>query len=86
VLTTSDVQSGSGYSKEAVDSTGTKSARCLIRFTDFGDSSLNFSIIFGQKNYSELKISKVIFESKYLNYLKKTALLFPFLRVVHLNK
>jgi hypothetical protein len=31
----------------------------FIRFTDFGDSS-NFSIIFGQKNYSELKISSDI--------------------------
>jgi hypothetical protein len=73
-------------SKEAVDSQPAVLVRCLYSIYRFWRLSLNFSIIFGQKNYSELKISKVIFESKYLNYLKKTALLFPFLRVVHLNK
>jgi small-conductance mechanosensitive channel len=30
----------------------------FIRFTDFGDSSLNFSIIFGRKNCFALKISR----------------------------
>jgi small-conductance mechanosensitive channel len=56
----------------------------FIRFTDFGDSS-NFSIIFGQKNYSELKISSDI-RIKIFELFKKNSITIPFpQRVVHLK-
>jgi small-conductance mechanosensitive channel len=56
----SDVKQVMQILKAAVDSQMgvLKQPDPFIRFTDFGDSSLNFSIIFGRKNCFALKISR----------------------------
>jgi small-conductance mechanosensitive channel len=56
----SDVKQVMQILKAAVDSQMgvLKQPDPFIRFTDFGDSSLNFSIFFGRKNCFALKISR----------------------------
>jgi small-conductance mechanosensitive channel len=54
----SDVKQVMQILKAAVDSQMGVLKDPFIRFTDFGDSSLNFSIIFGRKNCFALKISR----------------------------
>jgi hypothetical protein len=47
----------------------------FIRFTDFGDSLKFFNYFWSEELFRVENIKSDI-ESKYLNYLKKTALLF----------
>lgn len=85
----SDVHQVMAILKEAVDSQPTvlKVPGAFIRFTDFGDSSLNFSIIFWSEELFRVENIKSDIRIKIFELFKENSITIPFpQRVVHLNK
>jgi small-conductance mechanosensitive channel len=59
----------------------------FIRFTEFGDSSLNFSIIFWSEELFRVENIKSEMRIKIFELFKTNAITIPFpQRVVHINK
>lgn len=59
----------------------------FVRFTDFGDSSLNFSIIFWSEELFRVENIKSEMRIKIFELFKSNAITIPFpQRVVHINK
>jgi small-conductance mechanosensitive channel len=74
--------------KEAVDSQNgvLKEPNPFIRFTDFGDSSLNFSVIFWSEELFRIESTKSDLRIKIFELFKKNNITIPFpQRVVHIN-
>jgi small-conductance mechanosensitive channel len=85
----SDVHQVMAILKEAVDSQPAvlKVPGAFIRFTDFGDSSLNFSIIFWSEELFRVENIKSDIRIKIFELFKENSITIPFpQRVVHLNK
>lgn len=85
----SDVHEVMKVLKEAVDSqTGVlKAPNPFVRFTDFGDSSLNFSIIFWSEELFRIENIKSNLRIKIFELFRENSITIPFpQRVVHLNK
>lgn len=74
--------------KEAVDSQDgvLKQPDPFIRFTDFGDSSLNFSVIFWSEELFRIESTKSDLRIKIFQLFKENNVTIPFpQRVVHIN-
>ncbi|MEZ7498557.1 mechanosensitive ion channel [Flavobacterium sp. Arc3] len=85
----SDVTQVMKILKEAVDNQGSvlKEPSPFIRFTDFGDSSLNFSIIFWSEELFRVENIKSEMRIKIFELFKNNNITIPFpQRVVHINK
>lgn len=85
----SDVQQVMLVLKEAVDKQNgvLKEPNPFIRFTDFGDSSLNFSIIFWSEDVFRVENIKSEMRIKIFELFKKNSIIIPFpQRVLHINK
>ncbi|MFT5252903.1 MAG: small-conductance mechanosensitive channel [Flavobacteriales bacterium] len=85
----SDVHQVMAILKQAVDSQPAvlKAPSAFIRFTDFGDSSLNFSIIFWSEELFRVENIKSDIRIKIFELFKENSITIPFpQRVVHLNK
>jgi small-conductance mechanosensitive channel len=75
--------------KQAVDSQSSilTEPSPFIRFTDFGDSSLNFSIIFWSEELFRVENIKSEMRIKIFELFKYNNITIPFpQRVVHINK
>jgi small-conductance mechanosensitive channel len=75
--------------KEAVDSQNNvlKEPNPFIRFTDFADSSLNFSVIFWSEELFRIETTKSDLRIKIFELFKENNITIPFpQRVVHINK
>jgi len=85
----SDVTQVMKILKEAVDNQASvlKEPSPFIRFTDFGDSSLNFSIIFWSEELFRVENIKSELRIKIFELFKNNNITIPFpQRVVHINK
>ncbi|UQD57165.1 mechanosensitive ion channel family protein [Flavobacterium sp. K5-23] len=85
----SDVNQVMQVLKEAVDKQNgvLKEPNPFIRFTDFGDSSLNFSVIFWSEDVFRVENIKSEMRIKIFQLFKENNITIPFpQRVVHLNK
>ncbi len=85
----SDVTQVMQVLKEAVDSQNgiLKDPSPFVRFTDFGDSSLNFSIIFWSEDVFRVENIKSEMRIKIFELFKQNKITIPFpQRVVHLNQ
>jgi small-conductance mechanosensitive channel len=85
----SDVKQVMQVLKEAVDSQNhvLKQPSPFVRFTDFGDSSLNFSIIFWSEELFRVENIKSEMRIKIFELFKDNNITIPFpQRVVHINK
>lgn len=85
---TSDIQQVIKILKEAVDrqSNVLKEPSPFIRFTDFGDSSLNFSVIFWSEELFRIETTKSDLRIKIFELFKENNITIPFpQRVVHIN-
>ena len=85
----SDVTQVMQILKQAVDSQNSvlKEPSPFIRFTDFGDSSLNFSIIFWSEELFRVENTKSEMRIKIFELFKTNNITIPFpQRVVHINK
>jgi small-conductance mechanosensitive channel len=74
--------------KKAVDSQNNvlKEPNPFIRFTDFGDSSLNFSVIFWSEELFRIETTKSDLRIKIFELFKENNITIPFpQRVVHIN-
>jgi small-conductance mechanosensitive channel len=74
--------------KEAVDSQNNvlKEPNPFIRFTDFADSSLNFSVIFWSEELFRIETTKSDLRIKIFELFKENNITIPFpQRVVHIN-
>jgi small-conductance mechanosensitive channel len=84
----SDVQQVIKILKEAVDRQNNvlKEPSPFIRFTDFGDSSLNFSVIFWSEELFRIETTKSDLRIKIFELFKENNITIPFpQRVVHIN-
>ena len=85
----SDVKQVMQILKQAVDDQNSvlKQPSPFIRFTDFGDSSLNFSIIFWSEELFRVENIKSELRIKIFELFKNNNITIPFpQRVVHINK
>ncbi|SEA28279.1 Mechanosensitive ion channel [Flavobacterium gillisiae] len=85
----SDVKQVMQILKQAVDNQNSvlKEPSPFIRFTDFGDSSLNFSIIFWSEELFRVENIKSELRIKIFELFKNNNITIPFpQRVVHINK
>lgn len=85
----SDVHQVMQVLKEAVDKQNgvLKEPNPFVRFTDFGDSSLNFSIIFWSEDVFRVENIKSEMRIKIFELFRENNIIIPFpQRVVHLNK
>ncbi|CAM2944743.1 mechanosensitive ion channel family protein [Flavobacterium frigoris] len=85
----SDVAQVMQILKQAVDSQNSvlKEPSPFIRFTNFGDSSLNFSIIFWSEELFRVENTKSEMRIKIFELFKTNNITIPFpQRVVHINK
>jgi small-conductance mechanosensitive channel len=85
----SDVAQVMQILKQAVDNQNSvlKEPSPFIRFTDFGDSSLNFSIIFWSEELFRVENIKSELRIKIFELFKNNNITIPFpQRVVHINK
>lgn len=85
----SDVKQVMQILKQAVDNQNSvlKQPSPFIRFTDFGDSSLNFSIIFWSEELFRVENIKSELRIKIFELFKDNKITIPFpQRVVHINK
>lgn len=85
----SDVNQVMEILKQAVDNQNSvlKEPSPFIRFTDFGDSSLNFSIIFWSEELFRVENIKSEMRIKIFELFKNNNITIPFpQRVVHINK
>lgn len=85
----SDVAQVMEILKQAVDNQNSvlKEPSPFIRFTDFGDSSLNFSIIFWSEELFRVENIKSEMRIKIFELFKNNNITIPFpQRVVHINK
>lgn len=85
----SDVNQVMQILKEAVDSQNgvLKEPNPFVRFTDFGDSSLNFSIIFWSEDVFRVENIKSEMRIKIFELFKENNITIPFpQRVIHINK
>jgi small-conductance mechanosensitive channel len=85
----SDVKQVMQILKEAVDSQNyvLKQPSPFVRFTDFGDSSLNFSIIFWSEELFGVENIKSEMRIRIFELFKSNNITIPFpQRVVHINK
>lgn len=85
----SDVNQVMHILKQAVDSQNgvLKDPSPFVRFTDFGDSSLNFSIIFWSEDVFRVENIKSEMRIKIFELFKQNKITIPFpQRVVHLNQ
>ncbi|EIA07213.1 mechanosensitive ion channel family protein [Flavobacterium frigoris] len=84
----SDIQQVIQVLKEAVDSQKgiLKEPIPFVRFTDFGDSSLNFSVIFWSEELFRIENAKSNLRIKIFELFKENNITIPFpQRVVHIN-
>ncbi|SDX42982.1 mechanosensitive ion channel family protein [Flavobacterium degerlachei] len=84
----SDIQQVIQILKEAVDRQNNvlKEPSPFIRFTDFGDSSLNFSVIFWSEELFRIETTKSDLRIKIFELFKENNITIPFpQRVVHIN-
>jgi small-conductance mechanosensitive channel len=85
----SDVKHIMRILKEAVDMQEgvLKEPKPFVRFTDFGDSSLNFSVIFWSDEVFRVENTKSELRIKIFELFKENNITIPFpQRVIHLNK
>jgi small-conductance mechanosensitive channel len=85
----SDVQKVMRILKQAVDNNSAvlKEPKPFIRFTDFGDSSLNFSIIFWSEELFRVENIKSEMRIKIFELFNENNITIPFpQRVIHINK
>jgi small-conductance mechanosensitive channel len=85
----SDVKQVMQILKEAVDGQShvLKQPSPFVRFTDFGDSSLNFSIIFWSEELFRVENIKSEMRIRIFELFKSNNITIPFpQRVVHINK
>jgi small-conductance mechanosensitive channel len=85
----SDIQQVIQILKKAVDNQNSilKEPSPFIRFTDFGDSSLNFSVIFWSEELFRIETTKSDLRIKIFELFKENNITIPFpQRVVHINK
>ena len=85
----SDVNQVMRILKTAVDSQNgiLKEPNPFVRFTDFGDSSLNFSVIFWSEDVFRVETIKSEMRIKIFELFKENNIIIPFpQRVLHINK